>query len=390
MKRRYIIFLISVVIIALFLAGCANGKESKTYIREDVLSMNSFSPNEKNVKFLGRTEMSGDSLWLAFSGSGAEFKFKGTSASIVFCGDDNIDSEDFDSLPRIAVYVNDKLAADKVLSDKKTTVDVFTSEEAKDCVVRVVKLSETGNSTCAIESINVCAYGKINPTEDKLHSIEFIGDSITCGYGVDSDLNHSFSTHTEDCTKAFAYRTAQILDCDYSLVSKSGHGIISGYSGDGTKQTWGIMPDYYESFGSGSGSFNGKSPDSVKWDFKKHSYDIVVINLGTNDASYTGADEKKREEYTQGYISFIKRIRKLNPNSKIVCALGIMGDDLYKTIESAAKSYTDETKDENIVCYHFDQQDGADGYGADWHPSSATHEKAAEKFAEFLKDVMDW
>lgn len=56
-------------------------------------------------------------------------------------------------------------------------------------------------------------------------------DSITCGYGVDDeDRSHQFSTKTEDATKAYAYKTAQLLNADYSLVSYSGHGVVLGYT----------------------------------------------------------------------------------------------------------------------------------------------------------------
>ena len=53
-------------------------------------------------------------------------------------------------------------------------------------------------------------------------AIEFIGDSITCGYGVDDEVaEHHFATGTEDTTRAYALRTARKLGVDYSLVSLS-------------------------------------------------------------------------------------------------------------------------------------------------------------------------
>lgn len=389
-KRMYkLLSLILAVAMLLTMSGCAGGVNEYD---EDVLSLNTFAPTEDNVKFLGRTEIVDDCLWLAYSGSGAEFTFKGTKAEVSVLCDDNFANEDFDSKPRIAVFVNGERAFDKVLEESEETFTVFESEEAQDVTIRIVKISETGNSTCAVKAVTAECYGKIKAAPKKAHSIEFIGDSITCGYGVDApDQFQGFSTRTEDCTKAYAYLTAQLLDVDYSLVSKSGHGIISGYTGDGSKATWGIMSDYYESFGSGGGSFKGNSPDSVKWDFKNHAYDAVVINLGTNDNSYTGADPAKREEYKEGYIAFLKRVRKLNPDAKIFCTLGIMGDELFSTIESAVEAYITQTNDDNIVTYRFTPQNGAkNGLGADWHPSAVTHQEAAEAFAAIVKDTMGW
>lgn len=370
------------------LIGCS---DKKTIIDEDVLSVNSFLPDYSLVKPLGRTHVTDSGLWLAYSGSGAEFSFNGNRLSVTMSGDDYIDSEDFDSLPRIAIFLDGERAVDAVLDDPVEVFTVLDESEPAEHTVRIVKLSETGNSTCLISSIEASAYGAISPTPEKERSIEFIGDSITCGYGVDAeDQNKSFSTRTEDASKSYAYKAAELLDADYSLVSKSGHGIISGYSGDGSIQSWGVMPDYYESFGSGGGAVGGVLPDSVKWDFDSTEHDAVVINLGTNDFSYTGNDPAKCEQFQNGYVEFLKRVRELNPSSKIFCVLGVMGDGLYSSVEAAAKSYTDLTGDGNIACLRLTPQSGADGYGADWHPSDATHTKAAVELSEFIKAEMGW
>lgn len=364
------------------LVGCGQTNER---IPEDVLSMNSFVPNKDNVKLLGRTHEIENTLWMAYSGSGAEFTFKGTRCSVTFAADDYINTN---NPARVIIFVNGERAINLMVDESEKTVKVFKSETAENVTVRIVKASETGDSTCAIKSIEVEAFGSIKPTAKRAHSIEFIGDSITCAYGVDSP--EGFSTFSEDCTKSYAYKTAELLDADCSLVCKSGHGIISGYTGDGTRQTWGVMGNYYENFGSGGGGYKGQTPDSIKWDFKSNKYDAVVINLGSNDNSYTGGKPDRIEEFKQGYIDFLKRVRELNPDSAIICTLGLMGDELYPTIEAAIEAYKSETGDTSVTSCHFDVQDPADGIGANWHPSDLTHTKAAEKLAAFMKDYLGW
>ena len=62
------------------------------------------------------------------------------------------------------------------------------------------------------------AEGSAETLPEKPLKIEVIGDSITCGYGVDDeDENHQFTTATEDVTKAYAYKTAKALDAEYSI-----------------------------------------------------------------------------------------------------------------------------------------------------------------------------
>ena len=43
---------------------------------------------------------------------------------------------------------------------------------------------------------------------------------------------------------------------------------------------------------------------------------------------------KKITEYKDAYIAFLKDIRSKNPDAHIICSLGIMGQDLYPSIES--------------------------------------------------------
>ncbi|MNJ00821.1 Endoglucanase E precursor [compost metagenome] len=67
-----------------------------------------------------------------------------------------------------------------------------------------------------------------------------------------------------------------------------------------------------------------------------------------------------------------------------------MGDRLYAYVEQAVKGYTEATGDSNIAAMKFDVQLAEDGYAADYHPSQATHRKAAEKLAAHIQTLMNW
>ena len=67
-----------------------------------------------------------------------------------------------------------------------------------------------------------------------------------------------------------------------------------------------------------------------------------------------------------------------------------MTDRLYPWIEKAAADYTAGTGDRHIACLRFAVQDPADGYAADWHPSAATHGKAARQLTDAVRALMDW
>lgn len=366
-------------------AGCESKEENMTECNK------TFIPTEEYVRAIGRTKMQDDTLWLVHSGTGAEFTADGTKISISFKADNSCLGS-ADSQARIAVYVNEKRVADEIMNKPEKTITVFESETKEKCIVRVVKLSEAANSSVGISKIDVISDKDIQPTEAKEKLIEFVGDSITCGYGVDDENEeHHFSTKTEDVTKTYAYKTAENLGVDYSMVSFSGYGIISGYTGNGEKSANQIVPQYYDKLGFSYGTYMGKNaPQNVLWDFSKRQPDLIVINLGTNDNSYVSGKADRKEEYITGYVEFLKKIRANNPKSPVLCTLGIMGGDLFPAIEEAISRYQAETGDTNVYSMQFEAQLYSDGFAADWHPTEATHTKAAMKLTEKIKEIMGW
>ncbi len=400
MKKTRKAFAAVLMSMAMLMTGCAGGNTSSeqttaatdstimTTESEEMAQTFAFRPSEENVKLIGRTAVNDGILWLALSASGVEFTFNGTGFAVNVIGDSMI-SQGKDKQARFAVYVDGERIADEQVTEAEKKYDYVTSEEDKLTTVKIIKLSEAAESTMGLGKITVTGTD-VKPTAEKELKIEFIGDSITCGYGVDDEVKeHHFSTSTEDATKAWAYKAAQKLDADYSLVSYSGHGIISGYSGDGNKVTSQLVPKIYSQFAKSYGSYDGIfSVGTVQWDFSKFQPDFVVINLGTNDASYCGADKEKAADYTAQYVEFLKTVREKNPDAHIICALGVMGDSLYKALEAAVETYTAETGDTRVSPLHLTPQNGSTGYAADWHPTEATHEIASDELVAEIQRIM--
>ena len=378
---------------AVVFTGCgkagadSSAENTETEVSYDMNVETAYKANYDNIKPLGRTYFNEDKLYCALSGTGAEFSFTGTKCTVSITGDSTA-LVPSDNQARVGIYVNGERVIDDMIDNLQESYDVFSSETAQDVTFSIVKLSESPMSTFSISDITVMGT-PIKPTADKDLLIEFVGDSITCGYGADDpDQNHNFSTKTEDVTKAYAYKTAQALNADYSMVSFSGYGIISGYTNNDQKVSAQTVPQYYTKLGycwSAKPSFD---PAKLDWDFSKRQPDLIVVNLGTNDDSYTKDDPAKQDEYSAAYAEFLKTIRANNPDARILCVLGIMGDRLFPSVQKAVDNYSAETGDTNISAMKFDVQDPADGYSADWHPSITTHDKASEKLVNEIKSIL--
>lgn len=339
----------------------------------------SFAATENYVKYQGRTSYSDDTAWLIHSGSAAEFTVTGTSASVQLAGDSGINNG-ADFRPRYGVYVDGELILDTTMSTESETVTLFEGTASRTAKVKVMLLSEAMYGGIGVKSIDVTSSAAVpvQPAAKNDLMIEFIGDSITCAYGVEgTSSSESFKTTTENFSQSYAYLTAQQLGADYSAVCYSGHGIVSGYS-TGDKNADSLVPDCYDV---DSKYWEYNQP----WDFEKRPNDVVVINLGTNDINYVGKEPETRgQEFIDGYIAFLKDLREKNPEAYLICTMGTMGGpEIYDLVEQAAAQYSDETGDERIMSYFSVTHNfQVDGIGSDWHPSAITQQNSAYVLAD--------
>lgn len=403
MNKKMISALCASAMLVAMLSGCANNRTeenmSSSTTSQAVTSVAESSTVKEEgttavltadtAKLVGRTYLNDDVLWAAFSGAGAEFIYTGKKLDITIVGDGASTAGNADNYARVAIYVDKERVIDDMLDEKEKTYTAFESDSEKSVNVQIIKLSECAMSTFGIKPIKLGEGEKIEPAKAKDLKIEFIGDSITCGYGVDDpDKEHHFKTSTEDVTKAYAYKTAQALDADYSMVSISGYGIISGYTDSGKKPEQ-TIPQYYDKLGFSYNKFaDSLEVAGLEWNFDNYKPDIVVINLGTNDMSYA-KNELTQAEFEEGYIEFLKQVRSHNPDSYIFCTYGVMGNTLIRNIKNVCDKYSEETGDNKVTFFTLPMQDeNKNGIVADWHPSEATHEICAQRAVKTIKETL--
>lgn len=342
---------------------------------------------DKEIRHIGRTYFDTNTgiCWLGLSGSGVEFYLTGGPCYIELIADKMYVSELHRA--RFALYVDDKLVIDDVV-DQPTRVLTFDISN-RPSVVRLIKISECAQSTMGISKINIESGQSASPTPRKEKLIEFIGDSITCGYGVDVETPDSkFSTSTEDFRKSYAYLTSRILNCEYSMVCYSGYGIISGYTETDAPHP-DILPPIYDCVGSSMGSQSDFYLRDIEWHFE-HKPDLIVINLGTNDATFVKDVSERKCAFISGYVNFLRQVRSKNPDSPILCTIGIMGDSLYECIQIAVKEYSERYCDDGVFSFKFDVQQPEDGYAIGWHPTYKTYVKASRKLSDYILNKFNW
>lgn len=340
-------------------------------------SFKRFKPSDEFVKPLGRTHF-GDSLrYVSMSGGGIEFLCKGSYAYITVIGD-GVEHQNSNQYSRFAIYKNGELVIDDTVNYEKRKYHIDINDFENGAVIKLVKLSEAACSGFYIGTIGAFCSGDIEPSAKKETSVEFIGDSITCGYGIDDDQYGYFSTATENFAKTYAYLASDELDADYSAVAFSGYGVLSGYTTDGKINTADTLWDFYDKsavFADGSKAY---------WSFDRLNPDYIVINLGTNDASYCNT-VGRREAFCESYYKFIKYVRSKNPDSYILCVLGDMNNSLYPMIEKAVADYTLNEGDNRVEAMMLEFKMGENPIAVNGHPGAQSNVIAAEALVRKIK-----
>lgn len=118
---------------------------------------------------------------------------------------------------------------------------------------------------------------------------------------------------------------------------------------------------------------------------------MVVINLGTNDASTKG---DPGTPYRNAYLDFVRNLRKKYPSTFFVLTIGPMLDGSNLTaikghIQAVIQTLGSEG-DSKMSFLEFPVQVEADGMGCDWHPSATTNAKMATLLVAELKTRLGW
>ena len=345
-----------------------------------------FAAASSKVRIAGRVLREMKSAYLGYSGSFIEFTYTGTFAKAQIdnktyvAGDSNFDTW-------AAVFVNgeEEPYARFRLEEGIQEYVLYHSEKVEQTTIRLMKMSEAAFGSFGILSFETDDPHGAKPSREQLHRIEFIGDSITCGYGNEGIANVDvFQTGQENPVKGYAVLTAKALQAEYQLIAWSGIGIISNWVEETVNEPNEeiLMPTLY--------SYIDKRT-SEAWEFTKWKYagafepDLIVINIGTNDASYVRNVPEREQDFSAQYYAFLKQVRTCNPESNILCILGVMDQNLCEQIEETVKDFAEKQKDKKVFFHMLRQQQAEDGLGTDDHPSALTHLKLSQE----LTDVID-
>ena len=221
--------------------------------------------------------------------------------------------------------------------------------------VRLVKVTGYTLANTTLRSVSFDGTVAETAPAAKNLLLEFVGDSICCGWGVIGDHKGAYSD--QDATMAYPYLIAEAMGADLSVMALSGQGLTVGNPG--------ILAGY--KYASPNRSMKAEYGFARKADYS-------ILNVGTNDAfqNLSAADfEAKLKE-------LIAVVREKNgADCRIVLVGGMMKTEYNDTIKRVTRELGGAA--EKYYVYIADQAAGGN------HPTEAEH----KEYAELLGGMLD-
>ena len=275
--------------------------------------------------------------------------------------------------------------------DEDAVYTLFEGEKGTH-TLRVVKLSENARGKLGLLELETD--GELLPAPKNTKPvIEVVGDSITCAFGNEAENNSfEFRTTEENGWMSYAALAARELGCEFSLICESG--IAASKPEHSFFDNQHAMDDIYAFTDELYDVRRGVEP--APWDFAAHPSAVVVLNLGTNDATPIRfsqdpfAVDGQEEYFRKKFRGLIEQVRRLNgPDTLIVCSLGSMDYFLFDRIAAAVNEYKAETGDEKIFAFKYlPINNMSEGVGAAGHPWMKTHLRMGRELAFRLKKYL--
>lgn len=246
--------------------------------------------------------------------------------------------------------------------------------------VRLVKRNDTPGDTSTFGGFVAAPGGAVlSKPAARSRQIEFIGDSLTVGYGnlsTSRTCTWDQVKRTTNSDVSYGALTARQLNADYQINGYSGLGMVRNYNGGQPDVTYRTF--YDRALLNVSGDV-WQNPGTWR-------PQVVVVNLGTNDFSTAvnpgepWTPDSLAAGYRSAYGEFLQKLRTRYGAGTTIVAVG--AGQYAGHVQQVVKARNDAG--DNGVRYWFLDDSGLDFLGCDWHYSARDDRVIADRLTSFI------
>ena len=319
----------------------------------------------------GRVKDAGSTVQYSWPGVYFEARVRGTGVGIVL----NDSAADYD------VQVDGTTVA--TLVTPGATTHWISGLKSAVHTVRLVKRNDSPWSTSSFGGFVAAPGGAVlSRPAARNRQIEFIGDSLTVGYGNLSssrDCTEDQLRRSTNTDVSYGALTARRLGADYQVNAYSGLGMVRNYNGGSPDVTY--------------RTFYDRALLNVPGDVWRNPGTwrpgLVVVHLGTNDFSTpVNAGEPWTPDslvaaYRTAYSAFLQKLRTRYGTATTIVAVG--AGQFAGHVQQVVRERADAG--DSRLRYWFLDDTGLDFLGCHWHYSAHDDRLVADRLTSFVNGL---
>jgi lysophospholipase L1-like esterase len=329
-----------------------------------------FKADNHNLQYFGRVDFT-DPLKPRFWSPGVYIraKFKGTACEVLI----NDEVKDGNTHNYIEIAIDDNMPFRVQTMGAENVIRVASGLSNGEHTLLICKDTESGIGY--LEFIGIKCAQLLPPPSKPARKVEYIGDSITTGTGIDvaeSPCNTGAWYDQHNAYMSYGARTSRALNAQWQLTAVAGIGHIHSCCSMNI-----VMPDVFDK------TFLRDNKDP--WDFNRYQPDVVTICLGQNDGI------KDSTQFCGAYVQFIAAVRKAYPKADIICLTSPMANILLRTTLAryltGIVAHMNNNGDKKVYKFFFPKWYH---HGCGGHPDMDEQGEIADLLANYIKQVEGW
>lgn len=360
MVHRFI-YLAIIVLMNAFPAGAAGKNERLKF----------FKANDSRIRYVGRVNFSDPlkpRIWAP--GVYIQTKFKGPHCEIIL----NDEALGGNNLNYLEIVIDNRAPYRIQTTGKQNVIKLPGGLSGGEHTLLICK--DTESNIGYIDFIGFRCRQLLPLPPPPRRKIEYFGDSITSGTGMDQsviacDKGQWYDQH--NAYMSYGAHTSRNLKAEWQLTALAGVGLL--HSCCDMKV---VLPQIYDKV--------FLAADSIAWNFKAYQPDVVTICVGQNDGP-----KQDSALFCNTYIQLMASIRQHYTKAAIICLTSPMADStltpVLKRYLTAVTAHVNAAGDNKVHKYFFSKRyhNGCGG-----HPDMNEHKLIADELTACIKRIKGW
>jgi lysophospholipase L1-like esterase len=334
------------------------------------------SPSDNGIQLIGRID-DRDALKprLAYPGTEIRLRLHGALMHL------NVSSDSDKSA--LTIVVDHGAPRLQLLHAGSNDITISAVPAEGDHTFEIIKRTETWQGILTFESIRVPESAVlVSPPIRSARKLMFVGDSVTCGAGVNNNATCTPdpASPANDAYNSYGLLLGRRLDAETQLVCYGGRGLVRDYRGLSIEDNVLNAPQFL------SLSVPSDAPEGrVAWDAARFQPDAILFSLGTNDFNLQKTKPLDELKWIDAYVGLLRSARNLYPKAKFLVTEGaIVTDPLLRSMLQKAVERSGDTLARYVPSRHYP------GNGCNGHPTAAQHLQMTDDLEPFFRADLGW